>query len=105
QTDTAVGLLLTPQCKVTLGDVDEELTQELCERRKCHAAADAKPNQRTKQPRHRHMQLEVAIGCCEGGFDMRDFAFIKKCSSVAPWDTIPPFSWCVIFSHIMNDQI
>jgi hypothetical protein len=28
------------------------------------------------------------------------FSTLVRCLIAATWDTIPPFSWCVIFSHI-----
>jgi hypothetical protein len=78
QADAAVGLLLALQREVVLGDIDKELAQQLRQCRKRHAAADAKPDQRTQQPRQRRVQLRCGVRLVRGRFRVRDLAFMAN---------------------------
>src|SRR5215216_1876324 len=104
QADAAVGLLLALQREVVLGDVDKELAQQLRQCRKGHAAADAKPDQGTQQPRQRRMQLRRGVRLVRGRLRNPGFGSHSKLYWRAAWDTIPLFPklrlTCEIFPHI-----
>src|SRR5688572_1237850 len=104
QADAAVGLLLALQREVVLGDVDIELTQQLRQRRKGHAAADAEPDQWTQQPRQRRMQLRRGVRLVRGRLRNPGFGIHDKLYRSVAWDTIPLFCrsglTCEIFPHI-----
>src|SRR5918994_2943024 len=89
QADSAVGLLLALQREVVLGDVYKELAQQLRQRRKGHAAADAEPDQWTQQPRQRRMQLRRGVRLVRGRFRNPGFGGHGKLYRSAAWDTIP----------------
>src|SRR5581483_7496472 len=85
QADAAVGLLLALKGKIMLGDIHEELAQQLRQRREGHSAADAQPDQRTKQPRQRRMQLRRGHLWSRGR--LRRPGFCLHCQSV-PAETV-----------------
>ena len=64
--------------EIVLGDVDEELAEQLRQCRKGHAAADAEPHERAQQPRQRRVQLCRGNRLWKPPLWARDLAFMAK---------------------------